>query len=91
MRLSPHTLSRIMYSKSTPKKAELDRENTLFILTLCAKRGVSGALYSQSALARLNSCTRILIPAGGLISSVDNQDRRNYILRTRSGLEGSSL
>jgi len=58
-------------------RTKLDTKMADFILSPCARRGASGALNSQSAIARLNSCLRILILAGSLKSGVEDQARRN--------------
>ena len=56
-----------------------------------ARRGGSGALYPQSALAGLNSLPRGTAPGQRAADGVDGRVPRDVGPRTRSGPEGSSL
>src|SRR5207302_10739044 len=56
-----------------------------------ARRGGSGALYPQSALAGLNSSPRGSAPVAPSLAASMARVPRGVGLRTRSGPEGSSL
>src|SRR6185312_919479 len=65
----------------TPLRSQADR----------ARRGGSGALYPQSALAGLNSPPRGSVPVAPSLRALSARAPRGVGSRTRSGPEGSSL